>query len=203
MQEKRYLKCLQSHGQQATPAANAAAIGGTFITFDVPGSTCLPRFARCTHPTAISAAGAITGYYADAIGAMHGFLRAPGGTFTNIDPPGSTCPFFFSFCFLPTAINSLGAITGNSFNSSSGFLRAPDGTFTTFDPSGSLYTQPNAINEEGVITGNYLDANFLAHGFLRSRDGTFTTFDAPATEATAPYPSPSTRSGRSRDSPLT
>ncbi len=179
MQEKRYLKCLQAHGQLTARGAKAAAQVGTFITFDVPGSTCLPRFIRCTHPTAISAAGAITGYYADAIGAMHGFLRALGGSFTNIDPPGSTCPSFFSFCFLPTAINSLGAITGNSFNSSSGFLRAPNGTFTTFDPPGSLYTQPNAINEEGVITGYYVDANFLAHGFLRSRDGTFTTFDAP------------------------
>jgi hypothetical protein len=181
MQDKRYLKCLQLHGQQAAPRANAAATAGTFATFDVPGSTCLPRFILCTHPYAINPAGAVTGIYADAIGAMHGFLRAPDGTFTNIDVPGSVCPFFFSFCTQPTGINPAGAITGNGCCGAS-FLRAPDGTFTTFNPPGSQFTQANGINPAGAITGSYFDENFVGHGFLRAPGGTFTTFDAPGAD---------------------
>jgi hypothetical protein len=150
VQEKRYLKCLQARGQLAAPGAKAAAQAGTFITFDVPGSTCLPRFIRCTHPTAISATGAITGYYADAIGAMHAFLRAPGGTFTNIDVPGSLCPFFFTFCTQPTGINPVGAITGTyccgATTCGSGFLRAQSGAFTTFDPPRAPYTPSPTVS---------------------------------------------------------
>ncbi|MGA7384667.1 MAG: hypothetical protein WBW81_08275 [Methylocella sp.] len=61
MQEKRYLKCLQLHGQRAASGASAAANGGTFIMFDVPGSTCLPQFVYCTHPYAINPPGTVTG----------------------------------------------------------------------------------------------------------------------------------------------
>jgi hypothetical protein len=38
---KRYLKCLQSQGLNAAPGVSAKATAETFVTFDVPGSTCL------------------------------------------------------------------------------------------------------------------------------------------------------------------
>ena len=65
-----------------------------------------------------------------------------------------------------------------------GFLRSPDGKFTTFEAPGAdtgAYngTSPAAINDLGVITGSYTDANGFDHGFLRSPDGKFTTFDVP------------------------
>src|SRR5262249_22957201 len=53
----------------------AGARAATFITFDVPGSTCLPPFPFCTTPVAINPDGTITGFYADANAALHGFLR--------------------------------------------------------------------------------------------------------------------------------
>ena len=49
------------------------------------------------------------------------------------------------------------------------------GTGTWLDPG----TQPNAINQEGAIVGNYADANRVNHGFLRHPDGSFKEIDAP------------------------
>jgi len=60
-----------------------------------------------------------------------------------------------------------------------GFLRAPNGTFTTFDPLGSVFTQPNAINPAGTVTGQFFDVRGVSHGFLRTSDGTITVFDPP------------------------
>jgi hypothetical protein len=83
------------------------------------------------------------GFYLGTDFLVHGYLRAPNGTFTVFDPPlsGDTTP---------TAINPDGAVTGLFFTAGSfeahGFLRAPNGTFTTFDPLGSTYTRPTAIN---------------------------------------------------------
>ena len=183
---KLYLKCLQSHGQQPVSGANAAAKAGTFITFDVPGSACLPPFPACTRPTGINPSGAITGIYADANAALHGFLRASDGSIIKFDGPGAVCPSFFSACTWPTGINPAGVITGFycDANMCHGFLRSAktgtfSGTFTTFDPPGSAITEPRAINPDGAVTGDYYDANFVGHGFLRARDGTFTTFDPP------------------------
>src|SRR3981081_1868823 len=74
----------------------ANAQEGTYIIFDPPGST-------LTQPYSMNREGAITGYYDDAQGYRHGFLRACDGSFTTFDPPGS-------FSTLATAINAMGEI---------------------------------------------------------------------------------------------
>jgi hypothetical protein len=51
--------------------------------------------------------------------------------------------------------------------------------YATFDSSGSAFTQPQAINPDGVIAGYYYDTAFTAHGFVRSLNGTITEFDPP------------------------
>ena len=107
----------------------------------------------------------------------HGFLRAPDGTITTFDPPGSIYT-------VPTSINPSGAITGYYQDASQGwhgFLRATDGTLTTFDPPGSAtVTYTFSINPAGAIAGEYLDydadGKSVVHGFLRAPDGTFTIF---------------------------
>jgi hypothetical protein len=53
-----------------------------------------------------------------------------------------------------------------AFSAQHGFLRAPSGAFTIFDPPGSIVIFPSAISATGVITGQYLDANFKYHGFV-------------------------------------
>ncbi len=160
------MKCLQVHGQQAAPVASAAAQGGTFTTFDVPGAVAYNEFG-------INPPGAIAGSYYDGI-TFHGFLRTSGGTITTFVAPGSGCSLSaFKLCSIPFGINPAGTITGYYSDASNvfhGFLRTSDGTFTTFDPPGSVNTIPNAINPAGAITGWYDDANGQ-HGFLRSGDG--------------------------------
>jgi hypothetical protein len=146
----------------------------TFITFDAPDGGDL-------FPSGINPVGAITGTYIR--GSYHAFLRAPDGTVTMIDPPGSTGAFV-GFFEGPAGqpINPAGAITGTYFDASGighGFLRSAKGIVASFDPPGSTYTIPQSINAAGAITGAYFDASGAIHAFLRAPDGTFTTFDAP------------------------
>lgn len=86
---------------------------GTITVFDPPDS-------EYTSPYAINAAGAIAGYYCDAVG-CHGFVRSASGTIVTFDPPDSTFT-------VPVAINATGVITG-AFSDASGavrgFLRRP------------------------------------------------------------------------------
>jgi hypothetical protein len=135
----------------------------------------------------INPAGAITGYYYDAGGVPHCFLRSPdGSTFTNVDPTGSQG----SNDQDPIVINPAGAIAGNYFDgntgSTRGFVRAskPPNAFTAFDGSsqvGSNGTLPTAINPKGEITGWYQDGTnfYLTRGFLRDPfNGKITPIDA-------------------------
>src|SRR3984893_8648546 len=54
----------------------ANALEVTYIIFDPPGS-------NSTQPASINAKGAIAGSYNDANYVLHGFLRAPDGSFTT------------------------------------------------------------------------------------------------------------------------
>ena len=131
-------------------------------------------------PNSINPEGAITGYYYDANFVDHGFLRAPDGTFTTFDPPGS------GNGTNPSGINPAGAITGSYKDANfvfHGFLRARNGTFTTIDPPGAARHHRQRDQPGGRDHGNYCDA-IICHGFLRARDGTFTTFDPPGSKFT-------------------
>jgi hypothetical protein len=153
-------------------SVSASAKQPTITTFDPPGSV-------KTYCESINPAGAITGYFFDANNLIHGFLRAPDGTFTTFDAPGAgTSAYQGTTAF---SINLAGVITGWSATNSGGqgYVRAPDGTFTTFDAPGAVGTLPENINPEGAIAGQYIDASSVYHGFVRAPDGTITTFDAP------------------------
>jgi len=66
---------------------------------------------------------------------------------------------------------------------------APGSRIITFDVPGADLTPGDyngtyvqGINDWGVITGYYEDANFVVHGFLRSTEGKYTSFDAPGAD---------------------
>jgi hypothetical protein len=171
---QRTLKCLQGANGQA-PAAASAGVGGQFVTFDPPRST-------NTTPTGITPDGTITGYYNDAGGMQHGFLRDSSGSFTTFDPPGSTYTYVGS-------ISPNGEIAGAYCNTITcyGFVRAGDGTITTFNAPGAsskifaplyAFALPPGINPAGAVAGTYSDTSG-EHGFLRAKNGAFTTIDAP------------------------
>jgi hypothetical protein len=170
---------------------------GTITIFDDPGAgTCSTSCGTIgngqgTRGYSINPMGTITGFYTDNSAHCHGYVRAPNGTFTQIDAPDAgTGPFpqgTFPSEGTPMGINPTGAITGFYVDAGSvqhGFVRDTNGIITEFDPTGSILTQPNAINEAGEITGFYFDANFVGHGFLRAPDGTITSFDAPGADMT-------------------
>src|SRR5438067_1730513 len=108
------------------------AFAQSLTTFDAPGAV------RVTLPLSMNQTGAITGYYLDATGAAHGFLRVSDGAFTTFDAPGSGTAYGQGT--VAQSINRSRAITGYYADASGvlhGFLRAADGAFTTFEAPGA------------------------------------------------------------------
>jgi hypothetical protein len=167
----------------------------TINTFDPPNST-------YTIASAINPTGEITGYYSDASGPQHGFLRKRDGTLITFDVE---LHGIFPSNASPVDINAAGQITGYYrveaivFGS---FLRQADGTIVVISPpnpnqdptahdtartsSAATSQGPRpfcpidgsaalSINAIGQITGGY--APFLCSGFLRQPDGTVASFD--------------------------
>ena len=146
----------------------------------------------------INPAGAITGWYVDSNNVMHGYLRAPDGTFTPFDAPGagtdsSVCAGAPAAPGAPPwlvgtqagSLNPEGAVVGQYVDTNCvihGFLRGADGSITQFDAPGAgtgagQGTSSVSNNPAGEVTGYYLDRSNVYHGFVRAKDGEFTTFD--------------------------
>jgi hypothetical protein len=160
------------------------AASGAITSFDAPDAS-TSGYGKGTFPESINTSGVIAGY-CNCVG-EHGFVRAANGTITNFEAPGASGT-------LALSINTGGAIAGYYGDNGSphpvyhGFVRSADGTVTSFDASGAGTSENNvyvqgtfalSINDDGVITGYYVDASDGYHGFVRSADGTITTLDAP------------------------
>jgi hypothetical protein len=121
--------------------------------------------------------GAIAGYYIDTNYVVHVYLRSPTGGFTTFLPLGAGPQGVNCYADCPIGLNDWGGITGiylDANNVYHGFLRTPAATLTTFDApgadktAGSLHgTFPYSVNNAGIISGYYLDANNVSHGFVR------------------------------------
>src|SRR5450755_827227 len=125
--------------------------------------------------------GTTAGYYLDSNYLEHIYLQSFAGQVTTFNTPGD--PSLGANCFsdCPLGLNDWGAITGVYFDAngvSHGFLRTPDGKVSSFDAPGAANVPPKApwfwmgtlpvsINDAGMITGYYIDANNVSHGFLR------------------------------------
>jgi hypothetical protein len=168
----------------------------TITTFDMPNST-------FTQPSAINAAGQITGSYLDAFG-PHNFLRQSDGTLISFDVP--VPPGFLPKATGATSINADGQITGYIYSLQLflyfGFLRQTDGTFVLFLSKGCINgpplkdgltpraqsigldpvegTAPTGINNRGQITGVCGPGASINYGFLRQPDGATISFSAKA-----------------------
>jgi hypothetical protein len=147
--------------------------------------------------------GAVTGYTLDTSNVFHGFVsQPPYTTVTTFDAPGacsSDIPACADSGTFPYNINLEGAIAGYYVDAngvSHGFVTHPpytQNTFTTIDAPGACSSGTAcsglgtvityfALNDLGVVTGEYLDANQVAHGFVSYppyTKHTFTTTDAP------------------------
>ena len=83
-----------------------------------------------------------------------------------------------------TGINQQGDIVGIGETTVNGdwhgFLSA-SGVISAIDFPGAASTSPAAVNDEGVIVGDYTDQNGVVHGFSYNA-GSWTTIDAPAAD---------------------
>jgi len=161
---------------------------GKFTTFEAPGADTTAGSFNGTTPTSINDLGVITGYFSDATGLSHGFLRTPTGKFTTFDVSGAGANGTF-----PIGLNLEGAVVGYALDSNylfHAFLRTPDGKIHAFvgpdscdtgTSTGCYGNEVTAINFLGISVGNFMDnsGNFVGHGLIRYPDGTLKSFEAP------------------------
>jgi hypothetical protein len=176
----------------------------TFTTFTDPDACTTSILVGCegTGFHNINLFGVIAGGYSDAKFVIHGLVINPDGKFTHFDAPGAgDVPGSYQGTYDASfsGLNDFGAITGTDYDRSNvghGFLRYPNGRIIKFDAPGagtmacpSVFdacqgTYPASLNDFGVITGDYLDANGVYHGFIRGSNGTFAAFQAPGADMT-------------------
>ena len=123
---------------------------GSFTYFDAPGS-------NYTVPWAITNSGTVGGWFLDASGSSHGFLRDRKGAFTQIDFPGAIFTTVYG-------LNENGDIVGSYRDATTrhGYLLRK-GVFLTLDYPGATNTDAFGINNPGDIVGTYND---FSQGFL-------------------------------------
>jgi probable HAF family extracellular repeat protein len=131
---------------------------GVFHNVHVPGGlTTTVYFAQDNGRVLVGDTGVLDGF--------HGFIRNKPGDFQLIDFPGLSSP-----CTEARWINQRGDIVGFFRNvcvfedPPHGFLLG-DGQYTQIDFPRSIDTKVLAINDDGVIVGNFTDKQGNLHGF--------------------------------------
>jgi hypothetical protein len=114
------------------------------------------------------------------------------GQSITFDAPGASATSGLGT--FPLDINDLGQAMGYVVGDQHvfhGFVRSADGRFETIDAPGAgtlagsfQGTIPDSINIQGMIVGQYKDANNIYHGFLREPDGHFVIIDVPGASTT-------------------
>ena len=130
----------------------------------LPGLPNLSRKMTLT-ATAISNAGAVTGFYSVAGGATDGFLLA-GQHLTRLAYPGAAMT-------QPFGVNSRGEVAGayttgrGAEAATHGFTWTAATGFRTVDaPGGTGTTTINGVNDRGELAGFYTSRSGRTHGFL-------------------------------------
>jgi len=118
--------------------------GVTFVAIDYPGST-------GTIALGINNDGEIVGAYTDAAGGASplGFVFE-NGTYTTLKPPKSRGDVTL------TGVNNLGGIVGSALGDLQTFgFKYDNGQFKPIEFPNALETNPNGLNDNGVIVGTY------------------------------------------------
>jgi YVTN family beta-propeller protein len=149
-----------------TTSIGFVGIGGVFTSFEDPAAVPMQ-----TAGGGINALNFIVGFFGDAVGNSHGFVRNPTGQFHNFDFPGADNT-------LPARLNDFGEAAGQYFTNfpSHGFLvtgvMGPSGPtspsqYFSFDYPDSQATSLRGINNTGQVSGFFrLRGEPRRHGFL-------------------------------------
>lgn len=170
----------------AAPASHALALratpGYTFVRIDHP------RAASVTGPTTIAENGDVAGFYTDAAGRSHGFVRSGAtGSYADVDVPGARDTYVLG-------LNAHGAVSGTFVDPAGaqhGYVRDAGG-FHTIDVPGAVSTSPatsefgtglgtavGTIRDDGAVTGAWGTAAGASHGFLQRPGRPRVDLDAP------------------------
>ena len=117
----------------------------------------------------ISNAGDVSGFYTDANGVTHGFLRLRSGRFTTLSVPGASAT-------QALGVNDRDEVVGvytvgsGAAATMHGFTWQPGRGFQTVDdPHGAGTTTVNGVNDHGQLVGFYTEARAgNTDGFLAS-----------------------------------
>ncbi len=124
---------------------------GTLAIFDAPGAV------SGTYLAGIDEQGNIGGYYCDASGLCHGFLRSAAGTFTTFDAPGAVAGTY------ETSVGLEGVLAGYYWDAQyigRGFVRSTSGKIATFEVPGAAYGTYPLTAGIGGVAGAYQDTTF-------------------------------------------
>ncbi len=131
--------------------------------------------------------GTGAGDYTGSDGIGRGFIRSAGGSFTTVAKQGAVNTGL-------TGINNRNTVLGFFVDTNNvvwGLIRGHHKRIVFQDPNASeTYgngTQPEAISDDGAVTGLYADAQSNVHGFYRSPTGQFSEFDPPGSVYTEPF----------------
>ena len=110
-------------------------------------------------------------------GFEHSYVRTKDGGFVAFDPPGASSSLAASVTSSGVIVGSY-AINGGSVNGNTLGYKLDQGVLTTIQYPNSVSTFAGAINFEGTIVGDWVDAAGNGHGFILN-GSTFSSFDFP------------------------
>jgi hypothetical protein len=153
-----------------TTYLNFVSISGEVTVFQVDGSNAENCFAMNDSNTAV-------GYYADASGVLHGWMREASGKITTINVPGASTTAGSAPCISGTVggtdvlgINDQGFISGHYWDTQyneHGFIRTPGGKFITLNVPGAYQTSGGAISDKNNMVGHWaIDSSCDDEGYI-------------------------------------
>lgn len=133
-----------------------------FIRLDKTVTTFAVPDAIATFAYQLNTSNQIVGYYVDAGGVAHGYMRDSLGNLTYpIDVAGATGTLLLGNNDMNWVVGRYTDVSGVTHGL---FFVTPD-TMITFDYPDASFTSLNGINKNGFIVGSYLDASGFFHGF--------------------------------------
>jgi hypothetical protein len=163
-------------------AQYGAAQGGTFITFDAPGTL-------GTTAEGINSSGTVAGVYYDAQLSNHGFIRDSSGNFTIVDEPDAAQGAYLGTTVL--AINDSGEVAGwysplSNPSVFQGFIRDAQGNFTSIGVPQFETSAVYALSNSGQLAGCAQQTDYCSddgggtnEGFIRQTSGAIFPFVPP------------------------
>jgi hypothetical protein len=165
-------------GSGGLTSAFIRQLDGAITIFTVPN-------AISAYPVAINNGGQVVGWYVDAGGVLHGFLRDAAGEITALDAPAAGVQLHSGT--VADSINDAGQISGHYIDGSGtrhGFVRDAAGNYSTFTPPGSLYVAVSVLSQNGSASGWYQDSTSVGVGYVRDARGGITRFSVPGSDWT-------------------